>query len=422
MYVMSKGLDEHRSRSFTRTMKRVTALTAGVTLASSAGCLGLFSPPPGSGAGGMAPGGAVPHRQEIFPQDAHATATSVGELQNYVDEFNDGEIVWLPNEGTYDLTGSDLLLENVTVASGRTEGQSGAQIISNDEGSNSPVWAGGSNDRGLIQLGDNARLTGVEVRGPHHSEYDHPGLQGYFPFAPQSSRSARDSWRSQRYARGVSIRGDNVSVDNCEIWAFSVQGIAVGSNSDTPTNTMIRQCAIHSCMMTSYGYAIDVRHGNPTVFQCYFDSTRHSMNGSGMADAGYHVQECTFGPWTASHQIDMHAVKDNVSGSSDSSARDYRHRAGGRMVVRGCVIMPTRVPDTDPINHNRGGSTPHVHIRAVPEEFYFINNTCGHSGIESGIRQTGVPGSYETNSNGFTNMHIEGNSWNNTFEAMQQVP
>lgn len=418
-------------RTHTRTRRSILK-TGGVALGavvagSLAGCVSEDNPiydtpnPFAPSGGAAAPGGDIPHRQELSPDDADVEVTSASELVSEASAA-DGRVIWIPTDATIDLTGQDLTLENVVVASGRGEGETGGVITTSDQGANSPVWDGGS-ERGLIYMGDNSRLTGVAVLGPHHSEVDHPRLAGYFPM-PDGGRTARDSWREQRYARGVSMHGHNTSVDNCEVGYFSVQCIAVGSTSgDPPENVVIAHSYLHNALMTSLGYPVDVRTGHPRIHRCYFDGYRHAVNGSGYATAGYFVTECTFGPWMTSFAVDMHGVFENVSGSSDSNAHDYRHRAGGTMVVDSCRFMGHRIPDLPFITERPGSESTHATIRAVPADgFYFLNNVCSHGSPDGAVAQRNVPGSYSTDENGYYNIHVEGNQWNVPSEEGQQVP
>ena len=167
--------------------------------------------------------------------------------------------------------------------------------------------------------------------------------------------------------------------------------------------------------MEALGYAVDVRHGDPLIAYSLFNATRHSINGSGMADSSYRVIDCTFGPLTAGHLVDQHAVKNNQSGSSSRDAKDYRHRAGGRMLVRGCDFMTEQVPEL-PFLYRSGNRTPHATVRGVPDDgFYFEDNRCSHGSLTSAVTQRGVPGSYPRDENDFTRIYASGNQFNVDF-------
>ncbi|ADJ14505.1 hypothetical protein [Halalkalicoccus jeotgali] len=389
---------------------------AGAAVVGVAGCTVEYN---GPGAGRL-PSGGVPALQDIQPGDADVQADTVEQLKHHASQ-NDGRVVWLPSENLYDFSGTTLTVTDVTIASGRSSSTGGATILTEDEGTSSPAWAGGSNGTGLIRMEDNARITGVEIRGPHTSVTEHQAIPGYFPFAP-GSEAERERWREARFARGIHIQGDNCRVDNSEVWAFSVQGIAVGGEGAV-SNAIVAYSHVHNTMMTSYGYCVDIRHGDVTVYKSYLDAARHAMCGSGHADANYYVLESTIGPWTSSHPLDMHRVGENESGSSDPSDSNWEQRAGGTMLVRGSDILAKRVPDLPFINHNQGGGTPHARIRGVPlDGFYFEDNRCSHPGIGAGIEQSGVPSRYTRDEHGFVNIYSSGNQWANPFEAVQQIP
>lgn len=402
-------------------MNRRAFLTtvAGAAVVGLAGCTVEYNGLLGGPNAGRVPDGGAPTLQDIARDQADVEVTTADALVDHAAR-GDGRIIWIPNGTEIDLTGRDLVIRGTAVASGRNENQSGAVITTSDDGASSSAWGGGSGT-GLIRMEGNSRLTGVTVYGPHTNVTEHSVLSGYFPFAPGGG-SARENWRRERFARGITVVGDNVRIDNIELAYFSVQGICIGPEGAVE-NITIAYCHLHNCLMTSYGYCVDCRHGDVTVYRSYLDAARHAIAGSGMADASYSVIESTLGPWATSHPLDMHRVSNNQSGSSDPSAVDYRYRAGGTILIRGCDIIPNRVPDLPFINHNRGGRTPHCSIRGVPADgVFFENNRCSHNSPTEAISQSGVPGRYDEGENGFVNIHYSGNEWGVDFEALQQVP
>lgn len=398
-------------------LRHATTVATGSTLAASAGCLELL----GLANRGPAGLGGGPTFQDVHRNDADIVVESAGAL---VDEINqgDGRTIWIPNDTIIDLSGRNLTLRNTTIASGRSDESSGALLATQDRGRGSPAMSDA-----VFTLEDGARITGVTIRGPHHDYTDSPVVPGYIPLAPGETYAEREQWRNDWYARGISMQSDECQVDNCEIWGFST-GIMVGSRN-TSVSPSILYCFIHNCMMTSAGYPIDVKRGIPPIYRCAFDAYRHALNGYGTADAGYIAVECDFGPHTASHILDQHGIHNNEGGSSSPEDLRYRWRAGGTMITRRCRIMPIRVIDeahhnhgSGYVNHNAGGYTPHVHVRGVPADgFYFENNLCAHPSPEEGITQSSVPGSYNTNENGWHNIYTSGNQWSSEFNREAQA-
>ncbi|MFC6906989.1 twin-arginine translocation signal domain-containing protein [Halalkalicoccus tibetensis] len=386
-------------------LRDATAVATGTALGASAGCLELLGltdrGPTGLGGG--------PTFQDVHRDEADTVVESASVL---VDELNQDQTIWIPDDATIDMSGRSPTIQNATIASGRSEESSGALITTQDRGMTSPAMSDA-----LFTLEGNARVTGVTIRGPHHDYTDSTIVPGYIPLAPGDTYAERQQWRDDWYARAISMQADSSQVDNCEIWGFST-GIMVGSRN-TSVSPSILYSYIHNCMMTSSGYPIDVKRGTPPIYRCAFDAYRHALNGYGTADAGYIAVECDFGPHTASHILDMHGIHNNEDGSGSPDDLRYQWRAGGTMITRRCRIMPTNVIDETHhnhgpgyVNHNEGGHTPHVHVRGVPADgFYFENNICAHPSPDEAIDQSSVPGSYDTNENGWHNVYTEGNQW-----------
>ncbi len=415
---MSNRSDSSRRIACSRRSFLRAASAGAVGIVGLAGC---FAPPPevvdgDHGAGGTVPGGEIPTYQDVYREDADVIVADAGTLEAEFSE-DDGQIVWVDTDTTIDMTGRSITLTSGILASGRTDGESGALITTEDRGINSPA-----RNPAVFELGEGGRITGVELRGPHWNYTDSTVIPGYIPMAPGETYDIRQQWRDDWYARAISVRGENAQIDNCEIWGWSA-GIAVGAQS-TAVSPDIFYNAIHNCMMTSAGYPIDVRRGTPTIYRCWFDAYRHAVNGSGLAQAGYYVLDCDFGPHASSFPIDMHRVEENQTGSTNSSALDYRNRAGGTMLVRDSRVMPTNIIDNSYhnegegyINHRPGGETPHVHMRGIPADgFWFEGNVCAHPDPQTAINQT-IPDGYSAGENGWYSVYESANEWGVDFSG-----
>lgn len=408
-----------RSDRLTAQTRRRFLTTAGVTgaavLGSTAGCLDLLGLTPRGGAGGAASLGAGAAFPDVSEEDATDYATTGDELDQLAGSGG-GRIIWIPEDVQIDLTGRTITVENAWVASGRTQESTGAVIF--DEGRGAP----GEHISFILEHG--GRLSGLTIRGALHNYTDSAIIPGYVPLGEGGSYDARQRWRDDWYCRAAEVHGDEAQIDNCEIWGFST-GIAVGRRR-SPVSPNILYNHIHNCMMTSDGYPIHVNDGMPSIHGCTFNAYRHAVNGFGPPTAGYIVTECLFGPYKSSHDIDMHRLEENIGGDGDPSSDEYANRAGGTMVIRDCTIMGTNVVDdrhhngganmgtyspTPYINHNKGGRTPHVHLRGIPaDRFIFENNQCAYADPVDAINQH-VPGSYSADANGWHEVHIGGNAW-----------
>ena len=88
------------------------------------------------------------------------------------------------------------------------------------------------------------------------------------------------------------------------------------------------------------------------------------------------------------------------------------------MIVRDSDVMMTTVPDLPFINRRAGSTTPHVHVRAVPEEsFQFINNRCAHDGPDAALEQSSINGIYTPNDEGYRNLSYSDNTWGVDFDV-----
>lgn len=300
--------------------------------------------------------GGKGYQADVSLEDAD---TVVADRDSLIDAL-EGEATTIGIEGDseIDLSGDDLVLSGQTIVSDRGEGDSeGALLYTTDHGEDSSAWDGGTNSRGLITMRNDSRISGIRLRGPYHDHYGNSEYPGYVPLEDGDSFEERQAMRRERYARGISILSDNAEVDNCEIYGWPVQAIAVGTSS-TVVSPSIHHIYGHDCMMNGAGYVIDVFNGHPTIESSYFNAARHSINGFGHTECGYTVEDCLFGPSTVSHAIDMHSLAENGFGDDLT--------AGNRTEVRRCTFAFT---------HNIDGENMQaIAFRGYPEDKYLTEN------------------------------------------------
>lgn len=362
-------------------------------------------------ADGVGTGGPIPVAPDIDPNDADTVATTPDKLEREATSGS-GKIIWIPGDARIDFTGRSIVTQNI-IASNRSNQHPGGMIYTNDMGDRSAAYNGGAGV-GMITLEGVGRTSGLRLRGPTYDYWDHPKYPG---FIEQKSASEYTAMLS----RGITILSSQARVDNCEIYGFSTQGIVVGAK-EIVANPAIHYNAIHNNMQTHYGYGVDVKRGMPHIFRCWFDAHRHAINGFGYADSSYLVEECTIGPHTSSHVIDMHGVHNNSGGSSNPSAFNWRFRAGGTMrVINSSVMALETIPPAWP---HGGSRTELMHIRGVPKngailqgnQFAHPGPPDGNNGVGTQVYQSTIPSGVATNALGYVNIEWEGNQWNLDFD------
>ncbi|WP_122090715.1 hypothetical protein [Halalkalicoccus subterraneus] len=300
-------------------------------------------------------GGGVGHHADIGLADADVTVET---RSAFFDALNSSaDVIGIPGTARIDLSGEDLTLSGQTIVSDRgIDGSPGALLYTTDHGHDSPAWDGGSNGRGLITMDGGSRLSGVRLRGPYHDYYDDPEYPGYIPL-DSGNTSERRQAREGRYARGLRILADDVEVDNCEIYGWPNQAIAIGTSSNA-VSPSIHHIYGHDCMMVGAGYVIDVFNGHPTIEMSYFNATRHAIAGFGHPTCGYTLEDSVFGPTTYSHAVDMHCLAENGYGDDLT--------AGGRVEVRRCTFAFTHsIRDYD---------CQAIAFRGYPDDVYITEN------------------------------------------------
>jgi hypothetical protein len=300
-------------------------------------------------------GGGLGYTQSIRLADADRIVSSRREFDR---ELNSGsDVIGVAGDARIDLTGRDLTLSGTTLVSDRgRDGSSGGLLYTTDHGEDSPAWDGGSHGRGLITMRGDSRISGVRIRGPYHDYYDNPAYPGYIPL-DSGGPSERRRKRARRYARGIRILSDSAHVENCELYGWPNQAINIGSSSSAPSPT-IEGVYGHDCMMVGFGYVVSTIRGHPRISDCYFNATRHSVDGFGHPDCGYTLENSVFGPSTYSHAVDMHCLAEN--------GYDGDLTAGGRVNVRRCTFAFT---------HNiRDRWAQAIAFRGYPEDRYVTEN------------------------------------------------
>lgn len=427
------SLDSH---SYTRRdMLKTIGSTAGI--ASLAGC--LFPMPSGGSGGGGAGGvpsgmGNAPasggvgsgfaYNQPAFSRsDARYAARNASQLDAALDNAKSRQnrpVIWIPPDAAINYTGRDTTIENAVIASTRSANKHvGGIIYSSSIGADSAAYSGGSVP-GTFELGDNARLTGIRLRGPTSNFSDYPRFPGYLPF-PDGDRAEREVFYDNHRARGVTITGQNVQVDNCEIFGWAQHGIMVEGPRSYQHDTaqiqpLINNCSIHDNAMTSSGYGIVTASGHFFAKHCFLDRNRHSIAGDGRPDAGYTLSGCWFGNVNSLFPTDMHYLGENSGEGTDPESYSYRYRSGGLMRILNCYYSSTHV--FSKANFSGGNETPSIVIAGIPDHRVevkgcrFAHGPPPDSGVFS---QAHTPGRLSEGPLGFVKWDIANNAYNVDF-------
>jgi len=253
---------------------------------------------------------------------------------------------------------------------------SGGAYISVPEGSGRgeyPVSPGGRiflestvSDRGymvgLIIGGENVRITGLRIEGPHKTTGS---------VSPTTV--------------GMITSYRNLEVDNCEIfgWSNAAIGLIGTGGSDMKAGAYIHHNYIHHNQNADLGYGISVSNGATALIEAnYFDYCRHGIAGAGNAGDGYEARYNICGPnWDgiSPHNFDMHGKPD-----PDGSG--------------------TIAGDTIKIHHNTFLGTASqmptcIAIRGVPRDGAYIDHNWFYFTRDAPVWQTGGKGNISVTDN-----------------------
>ncbi|MFZ2643370.1 MAG: hypothetical protein WA117_20435 [Verrucomicrobiia bacterium] len=238
------------------------------------------------------------------------TVTAVGELIAALKQARPGQVIYVPDSVTMDLTdaGALRLPAGVTLAGSRgRNGSAGALLISKHP--SSMMFATG---------GDRVRVTGLRFEGAYGGA-ERVSISSHF-------------FGILHYA---------CEVDNCEIYNFNLSGVSVGPGA---LKTSIHHNSMHHIQLGGYGYAVSNGGSDTRIIANRLDFGRHVIASSGSPGCGYEAAYNWVGPNATSHQFDMHGGRDRGDGTD--IAGDWLH-----------------------IHHNTfEGTVRHVVIRGVPSQ------------------------------------------------------
>lgn len=190
----------------------------------------------------------------------HFTARSRSDLRNALARAESGDVVFIT--ANIDTRSESFAVPaRVTLAGDR-----------GIDGSAGPVLSTESDYRAMVELGANARVTGLRFDGPIYEYIE--GADTY----PAGS--------------GIQTTDTGCEVDNCEIFGFSYAGVDTDGH-----DCYVHHNDIHHCSRDGLGYGVVVTDGaNPLIEHNYFNYNRHSVACDGDRDSGYTIRYNVFGP------------------------------------------------------------------------------------------------------------------------------
>jgi len=277
---------------------------------------------------------------------------NLDELLDALAKAKPGQTVFIPGETEIDLTArvyiEKLVLEipaGVTLAGNRgQDGSAGALICSDALGYVIRPPGGGDRTSEVKPLispkGADVRITGLRIRGPNPKRYLDHFHRSFAEKLPDGKRRGHDYYYQFPVSRGIVAEQPDLEVDNCEISAFSHNGVFIVSGD----GHHIHHNFIHHCQYQGLGYGVSHDKGSSVIERNLFDFNRHSIAGTGHPDSGY----------VARHNVEL--------GTSLAHCFDM-HGGGGRRQDRSLIAGKTiRIHN----NTFRAPAMP-VFIRGVPE-------------------------------------------------------
>ena len=272
-------------------------------------------------------GGGFEYPDLVAPTGSCTTVvTTRNELENALAEVSAGEIVYIDDTASIDLTGTSLCLpDGVWLASGRGRGNSPGGLLYTTETEHVPI---------LEMCGDNVRITGIRLYGADEAEcppeYETDECTGE---DRTGGTNCRDCMPTSLGIRSVGF--DGLEIDNTELAGWSHAAIYT---SDA-VGVHVHHNHIHHNQRQGLGYGVVLLRGGDgdvtvLVEHNRFDYIRHAIAGSGEPGQDYEARFNLVLPNANGHVFDMHGENENTDNGSEL--------AGGEILIHENAVL---VPD-----------------------------------------------------------------------------
>lgn len=231
------------------------------------------------------------------------TVTDTASLVKALKTAKSGETVFIPNGVKIGIAGLTLTVpEGVTLASDR------GRVLEDGTVSTGGMIYVATRQKECLVLSQNSVFTGITLAGAdteRHMTHLQRGLNS-------AGNSYTDYYYSLILSRGLVVRGDNVTVSNCEISGFSEAGVLVEEYKETK----ISHCYIHHNQRNGFGYGVSLyRECEVEIYGNLFNFDRHAIASDGSAGSSYYAHDNIHMGTAIYHIFDAHGGEDRGDGT-----------------------------------------------------------------------------------------------------------
>ena len=231
------------------------------------------------------------------------TVTDTASLVNALKTAKSGETVFIPNGVKIGIAGLTLTVpEGVTLASDR-----GRALEDGTVSTGGMIYVATRQTECLV-LSQNSVFTGITLAGAdteRHMTHLQRGLNS-------AGNSYTDYYYSLILSRGLVVRGEGVTISNCEISGFSEAGVLVEGYK----GVKVSHCYIHHNQRNGFGYGVSLyRECEVEIYGNLFNFDRHAIASDGSAGSSYYAHDNIHMGTAIYHIFDAHGGEDRGDGT-----------------------------------------------------------------------------------------------------------
>jgi len=257
---------------------------------------------------GMDPIGGGVGYSEIFTTGDYVVDT-LDELVTAITNAKSGEIIFVEGHANIDVTS----VKSLTLGKGVTLASNRGYLDENGNYSTGAIlWSIASQSSPIVIANEGSRVSGIVING--RNPYQH--LEHHERCFSEAKYDIKTSYYSLPMKSGIRA-GNNVRVDNCEIFGFGHAGIIIQNEKNDVTGVRIDHCYIHHNQTNGLGYGICHNHGAESVIEyCLFNYNRHSIAATGAPVTGYIARYNIEMGEALSHCFDIHGGSSRGDGTN----------------------------------------------------------------------------------------------------------